>query len=76
MEEDLGRLDQASSQVEVVDSFRCLGRQLVELADRAGRRQSDLKDLRHRDDLASARATLKKNSMMLLTTSKVLVHCS
>lgn len=54
-----------------MESFRSLGRQVVELADRAGRRQSDLKDLRHRDELASARATLKKNSVMLLTTSKV-----
>jgi hypothetical protein len=34
----------------------------------------DLKDPRHRDDLAAARATLKKNSMMLLTTSKVLTN--
>ena len=31
----------------------------------------DLKDPRRRDDLAAARAVLKKNSMMLLTTSKV-----
>ena len=31
----------------------------------------DLKDPRQRDDIAAARATLKKNSMMLLTTSKV-----
>jgi hypothetical protein len=33
----------------------------------------DLKDFRYRDDLAAARATLKKNSMMLLTTSKVML---
>jgi len=31
----------------------------------------DLKDERRRDDIAAARATLKKNSIMLLTTSKV-----
>ena len=31
----------------------------------------DLKDDRRRDDIAAARATLKKNSVMLLTTSKV-----
>jgi hypothetical protein len=31
----------------------------------------DLKDPRRRDDLAAARAVLKKNSMMLMTTSKV-----
>ena len=36
--------------------------------------QNDLKDPRRRDDLASARATLKKNSMMLLTTSKTYVR--
>ena len=31
----------------------------------------DLKDPRRRDELAAARAMLKKNTMMLLTTSKV-----
>ena len=73
MEEDLRRLHQASSQQEVIDSFRSLGRSVVDLADRTGRRQMDLKDPRRRDDLASARAVLKKNSLMLLTTSKVSV---
>merc|ERR1711974_424766 len=34
----------------------------------------DLKDPRRRDDLAAARAVLKKNSMMLLTTSKAYVR--
>ena len=34
-------------------------------------RQNDLKDLRRRDELASARAELKKNSMMLYTSSLV-----
>ena len=33
--------------------------------------EQDLKDERRRDDIAAARATLKKNSIMLLTTSKV-----
>lgn len=33
----------------------------------------DLKDPRRRDELAAARAMLKKNTMMLLTTSKVRV---
>ena len=71
MEEDLHRLQEAASQQEVIDSFRSLGRRVVDLADRTGRRQMDLKDTRRRDDLASARATLKKSSLMLLTTSKV-----
>ena len=34
-------------------------------------RQNDLKDLRRRDELAAARADLKKNSMMLYTSSLV-----
>ncbi|KAF6019214.1 alpha-Cat [Bugula neritina] len=74
VEEDLHRLNQASSQQEVIDNFRALGRRVVDLADRTGRRQMDLKDLRRRDDLASARAVLKKNSLMLLTTSKTYVR--
>ncbi|XP_067934469.1 catenin alpha-2-like [Watersipora subatra] len=73
VEEDVHRLHQASSQQEVIDSFRSLGRRVVELADRTGRRQMDLKDPRRRDDLASARAVLKKNSLMLLTTCKTYV---
>ncbi|KAK2148467.1 hypothetical protein LSH36_496g01025 [Paralvinella palmiformis] len=74
VEDDLDRIRNASSQQELMDSFRNFGRSVVELTDRAGRRQLDLKDARHRDDLAAARATLKKNSMMLLTTSKAYVR--
>ena len=33
--------------------------------------QQDLKDPRKQEELAAARAVLKKNSMMLLTASKV-----
>jgi len=74
VEDDLDRIRNAASQQELMSSFRDFGRNVVELTDRAGRRQADLKDPRRRDDLASARATLKKNSMMLLTTSKTYVR--
>lgn len=74
VEDDLARIRNAASQQELMSSFKDFGRSLVELTDRAGRRQQDLKDPRHRDDLAAARATLKKNSMMLLTTSKTYVR--
>jgi hypothetical protein len=71
VEGDLDELCNATSQQELMSRFRKFGQSIMELSDRAARRQNDLKDPRRRDDLASARATLKKNSMLLLTTSKV-----
>lgn len=47
------------------------GQDLVELNHATAMRQSDLKDLRRREDLAAARAEIKKNSMMLYTSSQV-----
>lgn len=43
-----------------------------ELMNQAAKRQLELKDSQMRDDLASARAVLKKHSTMLLTASKVI----
>lgn len=40
----------------------------------AAKRQQELKDPQLRDDLAAARAVLKKHSTMLLTASKVYVR--
>ena len=40
----------------------------------AGRRQRDLKDPELRDDLASARALLKRNAGMLMTASKAYIR--
>ena len=74
VEDDLDRIRNASSQQELMNSYKDYGRSVVELQGRAGRRQQDLKDPRRRDDMAAARATLKKNSMMLLTTSKAYVR--
>lgn len=57
-----------------MNGFREFGRSMAELADRAARRQADLKDPRRQEELAAARAVLKKNSMMLLSTSKAYVR--
>ena len=54
-----------------MDNFRAFGRNTDELVNQAARRQMELKDPQLRDNLAAARAVLKKNSMMLLTASKV-----
>lgn len=74
VEDDLGKVKNASSQSELLESFRKFGRNTSELIQQAAKRQSELKDPRLRDDLAAARAVLKKNSMMLLTASKVYVR--
>lgn len=71
VEDDIEKVKNASSQSELVDNFRLFGKNTSELVNRAAKRQGELKDPRLRDDLASARAVLKKNSMMLLTASKV-----
>ena len=73
MEDDIEKVKNASSQSELVDNFRMFGKNTSELVNQAAKRQGELKDPRLRDDLASARAVLKKNSMMLLTASKVSV---
>lgn len=50
------------------------GRNANELIKQAAKRQQELKDPQLRDDLAAARAVLKKHSTMLLTASKVYVR--
>ena len=71
VEDDLEKVKNASSQSELLDNFRLFGKNTNDLINQAAKRQNELKDPRLRDDLASARAVLKKNSMMLLTASKV-----
>ncbi|XP_067656679.1 catenin alpha-2-like isoform X1 [Haliotis asinina] len=74
VEDDLDRIKNATSQQELMDSFKEFTKSVNELSEKAAKRQADLKDPRRRDDLAAARAVLKKNSMMLLTTSKAYVR--
>jgi catenin alpha len=54
--------------------MRQFGRNANELIKQAAKRQQELKDPQLRDDLAAARAVLKKHSTMLLTASKVYVR--
>ncbi|KAI1278083.1 Catenin alpha [Halotydeus destructor] len=74
VEDELEKLKNASSQSELLETFRRFGKNTVDLINQAAKRQNELKDVRLRDDLAAARAVLKKNSMMLLTASKVFVR--
>ena len=65
------RFRNATSQQELIDHYNLFNSTVGDLAMKAAMRQRELKDPRMRDDLASARAMLKKNSLMLLTASKV-----
>jgi catenin alpha len=74
VEDDLEKLKNVSSQGELMESIRSFGRNATELMHAAAKRQQELKDPQLRDDLAAARALLKKHSTMLLTASKVYVR--
>ncbi|XP_070071992.1 catenin alpha isoform X1 [Drosophila takahashii] len=74
VEDDLNKLKNASSQDELMDNMKQFGRNAGELIKQAAKRQQELKDPQLRDDLAAARAMLKKHSTMLLTASKVYVR--
>ncbi|XP_075222300.1 catenin alpha [Lycorma delicatula] len=74
VEDDLEKVKNASSQGELIDNIKLFGRNASELMTQAAKRQQELKDPQLRDDLAAARAVLKKHSTMLLTASKVYVR--
>ncbi|XP_037295710.1 catenin alpha isoform X2 [Manduca sexta] len=74
VESDLDKLKSASSQSEVMELARQFGVSANELSAAAGKRQKELKEPRMKDELAAARAVLKKHSTMLLTASKVYVR--
>ncbi|KAI5740495.1 hypothetical protein M8J76_004414 [Diaphorina citri] len=74
VEDDLEKVKNASSQGELLDNIKAFGRNATELMAQAAKRQMELKDPQLRDDLAAARAILKKHSTMLLTASKVYVR--
>ena len=61
-------------QAELMDGIERFGASAADLMNQAAKRQYELKDPVHRDDLAAARAVLKKHSMMLLTASKAYVR--
>merc|ERR1719431_2061543 len=74
VEDDLEYLKAVSSQAELMEGMSRFGRSAADLMAQAAKRQYELKDPVQRDDLAAARAVLKKHSMMLLTASKAYVR--
>lgn len=64
----------ASSNDELLNNIETFRHNANELMNQAAKRQQELKDPQLRDDLAAARAVLKKHSTMLLTASKVYVR--
>ena len=61
-------------QSELMEGMDRFGKSSADLMAQAAKRQYELKDPHLRDDLAAARAVLKKHSMMLLTASKAYVR--
>ena len=74
VEDDLEYLKSVSSQAELMDGMDRFGKSSADLMTQTAKRQYELKDPLLRDDLAAARAVLKKHSMMLLTASKAYVR--
>ncbi|KAL1492737.1 hypothetical protein ABEB36_010946 [Hypothenemus hampei] len=74
VENDLEKLKMASSNDELLNNIETFRHNANELMNQAAKRQQELKDPQLRDDLAAARAVLKKHSTMLLTASKVYVR--
>lgn len=71
VQQDLVSLKNSSNQDELTHHFKLFGAHLVELTNQAGKKQSEIGDIKLKDEMASARATLKKNTLKLLTSSKV-----
>lgn len=74
VQSDLDKVKNALSQDELLNNMRDFDRNANELIKQAAQRQAELKDPQLRDDLAAARAVLKRHSTILLTASKVYVR--
>lgn len=74
VQQDLGQLKTSSNQDELTHHFKNYGRDIIELTNQAGKRQLNIIDPKLKDELASARAVLKKHSVKLLTASKTLIR--
>ena len=74
VEDELENLKNVNSQAELMDSMGRFNASSQDLMAQAAKRQHELRDPALRDDLAAARAILKKHSAMLLTASKAYVR--
>ncbi|XP_038071115.1 catenin alpha-2-like [Patiria miniata] len=70
VEGDLAQIMRSNNQQDLASSFKTFGKDMMEFNKLLARRQNDLKDPRQRDEMAAARADLKKHSTMLLTASQ------
>nr|XP_054766288.1 catenin alpha-like [Lytechinus pictus] len=71
VEDDLDKILRSQNPEDLMNNFKRFGQNMMEFNDISGRRQNDLKDPRRRDEMAAARADLRKHSTMLFTASKV-----
>ena len=74
VEDDLECLKNVSTQADLLESMKKFGASAKDVLEQSGKRQQELMDPLLRDELAAARAVLKKHSMMLLTASKAYVR--
>jgi len=74
VEHDLDFIKSVSSEADLMEGMGKFRKSSADLMSQAAKRQNELKDTSLRDDIAAARAVLKKHSMMLLSTSKAYVQ--
>ncbi|CAF3797059.1 unnamed protein product [Adineta steineri] len=70
VENDLQHIRDASNQEELIQFYKQYGKNMTNLTNHTQRRQQDLVDRNEQEQLAAARATIKRSSMMLLTSAK------
>ncbi|CAF3061659.1 unnamed protein product [Rotaria sp. Silwood2] len=70
VEDDLQHIHDASNQEELIHFYKQYGKDIVDLSQHAQRRQHDLVDRLEQENLAAARGTIKRTTIMLLTASK------
>uniref|UniRef100_A0A0A9YR99 Catenin alpha n=2 Tax=Lygus hesperus TaxID=30085 RepID=A0A0A9YR99_LYGHE len=74
VKDGVDKVANSSNQKKLLENMKDFDQYTNDLINQAGLRQNELRDPRSRDDLAAARAVLKKHSTMLLTASKVFVN--
>ncbi|CAF3413360.1 unnamed protein product [Rotaria sp. Silwood1] len=70
IEDDLQHIYNVSNQEELIHYYKQYGKDLNDLNHHAQRRQQDLVDRTEQENLAAARATLKRSSVILFTSAK------
>ncbi|XP_072013158.1 catenin alpha-2-like isoform X2 [Amphiura filiformis] len=70
VEDDIEKIKKSNNPQDLAAYFKDFGRDMMHFNELSARRQADLKDPRRRDEMAAARADLRKHSTMLLTASQ------